>query len=160
MLKTSPHKVMADNAGALESHRNRETGTVVTVYDAEQAGLDYEDGEYATVCEDHGAICNHASKHRARLWAASPDGLVRGLSQLVRGQAHMNHKPGYNCNALNQYLVTGGVACGDCGASSVPLADPADYCTETCADGKPCPLPRDEGRDLCWVHRIQNGSTK
>ena len=55
-----------DLAGLIESKRRRATGTVVSIYRAEEADLDPEGGPYVTVCEDHGTICNHETLTLAR----------------------------------------------------------------------------------------------
>lgn len=56
-------------AGVIESRNRRATGTVVTIYRAADAGLDSAGGDWATVCEDHGAICNHETLAMARAHA-------------------------------------------------------------------------------------------
>lgn len=53
-------------AGCVVQRRSRRTGTLVGLYAAEQAGLDPAGGSWATVCEDHGAIANHATLNLAR----------------------------------------------------------------------------------------------
>jgi len=65
-------------AGLIESKVRRATGTTVSVYDAEAAGLDTDAGPVATVCEDHGAIVNHLTKTLARHHAVRPDGWCYG----------------------------------------------------------------------------------
>lgn len=46
-------------AGCVVQRRCRETGRLVGLYNAEQAGIDSEPGPWATVCEAHGSIANH-----------------------------------------------------------------------------------------------------
>lgn len=53
-------------AGCVVQRRSRRTGMLVSLYAAEQAGLDPAGGPWATVCEDHGAIANHATLDLAR----------------------------------------------------------------------------------------------
>lgn len=53
-------------AGCVVQRRSRRTGTLVSLYAAEQADLDPAGGPWATVCEDHGAIANHATLDLAR----------------------------------------------------------------------------------------------
>jgi hypothetical protein len=45
-------------AGLKHRARNRESGTVTSVYDAEVQGMDPESGKYAVVCEDHSTCVN------------------------------------------------------------------------------------------------------
>lgn len=61
--------------GLVEQRKNRLTGTVVSLYRAEQAGLDDDDGAspWATVCEEHSAIVTHQSLKLARGHLACPD---------------------------------------------------------------------------------------
>lgn len=61
-------------AGCVEQRRVRQTGTLVGVYHAEQAGLDPTAGAWATSCEAHGSILAHASLNLARSHAADPCG--------------------------------------------------------------------------------------
>lgn len=58
-------------AGLLQSRRNRASGTIVSVYNTDEAGLD--GGSYSTVCEEHGAICTHDTLKLARWHASMPD---------------------------------------------------------------------------------------
>ena len=59
--------------GLVESKKRRASGTVVSVYNAEEADLDTEGGPFATVCEDHGSVCNHATLTLARRHAVVPE---------------------------------------------------------------------------------------
>lgn len=55
------------------------------------------------------------------------------------------------CSAWDLILVTGGLQCGNCLASTVPAL--ADRCSELAID-QPCPLRAgDDG--ICWIHREQ-----
>ena len=57
----------------VEAKRRRRTGRVVSIYRAEEEGLDPAGGPYATVCEDHGTICNHRTLAAARAHAPHAD---------------------------------------------------------------------------------------
>lgn len=67
-----PLTILRDNAGARMSRVCRATRTTVTLYNAEEANLDTEDGKWATVCEDHGSIASHRSFKTAVSWLPSP----------------------------------------------------------------------------------------
>ena len=45
-------------AGVKFQTTQRETGTLVTVYDADVQGMDPDAGKYAVICEDHGYLVN------------------------------------------------------------------------------------------------------
>jgi hypothetical protein len=53
-----PLEILRDNAGARESRRNAQTGTVVTLYDGREAGMDTSSGRWYVFCEDHGQMLN------------------------------------------------------------------------------------------------------
>lgn len=61
-------------AGCVQRHRARQTGTLVGVYHAEQAGLDPDGGPWVTVCEDHGSVINHETLAQAKSHATDPEG--------------------------------------------------------------------------------------
>jgi hypothetical protein len=61
------------HSGELERRQNRITGTVVSVYDAEQGGFDPEGGKYAVVCEQHSTIVNVGTLRLATQTLAFPD---------------------------------------------------------------------------------------
>lgn len=65
-----------DFAGCVSIKRSRQTGTLVGVYNAEQAGLDNDDGRapWSTVCEKHGTIICHSTLSLAKGHAADPKG--------------------------------------------------------------------------------------
>lgn len=64
-------------AGCVEQRKSRETGLLVGLYHAEQAGMDPAAGAWATVCEAHGHLVSHG---------AGPGPLSPGESvRLVRG---------------------------------------------------------------------------
>ena len=64
----------------------------------------------------------------------------------------LEHPPKQGCSAWDLILVTGGIACGNCGASSVPKHE-GHSCAASATDG-PCPLIAKDGDELCWIHRI------
>lgn len=51
----------------------RATGTLVALYDGEQAGMDTFAGRWQTVCEDHGAVISHRTRRIAEAWLSHPD---------------------------------------------------------------------------------------
>ena len=59
--------------GCVQLRRAKSTGTLVGVYNCDQADLDTDDGSWATVCEEHGSICNHDTLKLARDHASAPD---------------------------------------------------------------------------------------
>ncbi len=59
-------------AGCVQKTRSRKTGTMVGVYNAEQAGLDTEGGPWAVICEEHDSVVNFPSITTARSWAPTP----------------------------------------------------------------------------------------
>lgn len=59
-------------AGCRQLRRCRSTGTMVGVYEAEEAHLDPAGGRWVTVCEDHGYVCNHETLALARWHASEP----------------------------------------------------------------------------------------
>ena len=65
----------------------------------------------------------------------------------------MKHDPNAGCTAQDQILVTGGIACGKCGASSLPRLPDDYWCADVDIGGQPCPLPRGEVGEYCWIHR-------
>jgi len=79
------------NAGQRGSFVNRETGSLVSVYNAAEADLDTDGGAWAVVCEDHSSILNTSTARLAfshgrdpRAWCegcreSEPNGLVRRI---------------------------------------------------------------------------------
>ena len=63
-------------AGLVRRTRSRITGTEVGLYNAEQAGMDSDEGRnpWATVCEVHHNVCAHPTFQLARSHAADPTG--------------------------------------------------------------------------------------
>jgi hypothetical protein len=63
----------ADAARGLVDRRlNRQTGTLVSIYLADEAGIDTDGVKYAVVCEEHGAILAVSNLKLARYDMASP----------------------------------------------------------------------------------------
>lgn len=58
-------------AGLRVTRLNKYTGSWLSLYNAEEAGLDSSDGKWTTVCEAHGTICNHKTFDIARLHLSS-----------------------------------------------------------------------------------------
>jgi hypothetical protein len=44
--------------GLRSQHKNRQTGTIVSVVDGIAAGYDTSGGRWQVICEDHGCICS------------------------------------------------------------------------------------------------------
>lgn len=60
-------------AGCVVQRVSRETGALVGLYHADQAGLDSDPANpWATVCEAHSNMVTHASLRLARLSLAAP----------------------------------------------------------------------------------------
>jgi hypothetical protein len=58
--------------GCVMQRRSRDTGALIGLYNAAQAGMNDDNGAWATVCEDHGTVVNHARLADARAWMAEP----------------------------------------------------------------------------------------
>lgn len=70
-------------SSAVQSRRNRETGTTVIVFDLDAPGapLDRDDGfgntcewRWMTLCDDHGRLCTHPTRELAVSHASLPSG--------------------------------------------------------------------------------------
>jgi hypothetical protein len=61
------------DAGEVQRRRCQVTGTIVSIYHAATAGLDPAGGPWATICQDHGTICNHRTLDLARAHATTPE---------------------------------------------------------------------------------------
>jgi hypothetical protein len=75
---------MRDHAGLIETKVRRATGLRVSIYLAEEAGLDPESGRYSTVCEEHATLVNHETLRDARGWAADPAGWCEDCRDLAQ----------------------------------------------------------------------------
>jgi len=71
-----PRRILAENDGAIQSRRNRMTGTTVTVYRNDAQGLDDCDGTcpYSAVCEHHAGVVAVETIEAGRWAAAHPEG--------------------------------------------------------------------------------------
>lgn len=56
-------------AGLIQRRKSQAFGVVVSIYKAEEAGLDPCGGPYVTVCDAHGSLCNHETLREARAHA-------------------------------------------------------------------------------------------
>lgn len=61
-----------DYAGCVSLRHNRQTGTEIGVYNADQAGYDPAGGPWAVVCHSHNWILNVHSLEMARYCASHP----------------------------------------------------------------------------------------
>lgn len=61
-------------AGCVVQRKSRETGLLVGLYHAGQAGMDPEAGAWVTVCEKHGQLVNHETLALARYHLVNPMG--------------------------------------------------------------------------------------
>lgn len=61
-------------SGLVERRKTRQTGTVVEIYRADQAGLDVGKASWAVVCAAHGSILGCASLSLAKDQASDPNG--------------------------------------------------------------------------------------
>ena len=69
-----PVRAVSTVDGLVRLSRARSTGTEVGLYRAAEAGLDPEGGPWATVCEAHSAVVNHATRRDAQGWMSQPEG--------------------------------------------------------------------------------------
>lgn len=60
-------------AGLRQTRKARSTGTDVSIYDGEPAGMDTDSGRWQLVCETHATVCSVASFAIARSLAAAPE---------------------------------------------------------------------------------------
>lgn len=72
---------MAGRAGCLQLRKAQSTGTLVGIYNSDQAGLNTESGTWSVVCEEHGAILGCEKQGDARAQAADPQGWCEGCRQ-------------------------------------------------------------------------------
>ena len=73
-MKKQPKTYRAHGfAGCVQKTKNRKTGHMVGVYNAEQAGFDQDGGPWAVICEKHDFLVNFTTLKMARSWASSPD---------------------------------------------------------------------------------------
>lgn len=110
-MRKTPKYIKANYAGVLQARRSRATGTVVTIYLAEEAGLDPAGGDYVTVCEDHGTLCNHQSLTLARAHAP----YVEWCEECQGAEDALEH-----CAICDTTIVTAEL-CGDCAVGNNPF---------------------------------------
>jgi hypothetical protein len=85
----TPREIMERNAGAVRSSCARSTGTVVTLYRTDEAGLGTNEGPddaptpWATVCETHSTIVCHMTRRAAESWLAAPEGFCDDCRELL-----------------------------------------------------------------------------
>jgi len=60
--------------GLVATHKSRQTGRQVSVYDGKLSGDDIEGGRWQTVCEDHATIISHFTRQLAIWHSADPLG--------------------------------------------------------------------------------------
>lgn len=70
-------------AGCVVQRKNRITGSLVGLYQADQAGMDPEAGLWSTVCEVHSSCVNHRSLALAKSHLADPTGWCEECRELV-----------------------------------------------------------------------------
>lgn len=63
-----------DLAGCVVQRKSKESGLLVGLYNADQAGMDASAGPWSTVCEPHGQILNHETLKLANWHLANPTG--------------------------------------------------------------------------------------
>jgi hypothetical protein len=104
-------------AGCVQLRRARSTGTLVGVYDGEQAGLDTDDGAspWSTVCEEHSTCVSHRTLALARDHAAAPEGWCEDC--VPRRQERV---PCDVCKGAGTCML-----CDDNGTVPAPREDPA-----------------------------------
>ena len=61
-----------NHKGLVESKVRRQTGQRVSIYRADEAGMDPNGGPWVTLCEEHGCLVNHEKLAFARAWATCP----------------------------------------------------------------------------------------
>lgn len=57
-------------SGAIQERRNRQTGTLIEVYD--RGSDDDSGGRWETICVDHGTVCSHETRALALRFAPTP----------------------------------------------------------------------------------------
>lgn len=68
---TGPRGGRADEYGAVARRRVRSTGTTVSLF---APGAQAMIGEgWMTVCEEHGGVCSHETRHDGEAWLAHPE---------------------------------------------------------------------------------------
>lgn len=70
------------------SHRNKHTGTIISIYDAEHgdSDLDSEGGRWVTLCETHGMLVNHTNLRLAQEFVHAPWEWCEECNAMVNSQ--------------------------------------------------------------------------
>lgn len=63
---------LPNEAGIRYQSRSRSSGTLITIYLANEQGIDVGDQKYAVVCRDHGSILGVSTLAEAHSWLAMP----------------------------------------------------------------------------------------
>ena len=62
-----------ERAGCIALRRAQQTGRMVGVYRADEAGMESDPASpWATVCEEHNTLVCHSTRRLALSWAAEP----------------------------------------------------------------------------------------
>lgn len=77
--------------GCVSQHKNRTTGTVIAIYNAEQAQFDTSSKWY-TSCEDHNILYGHDSLAIARAHASYPEWCELCQELINKSESHKTHK--------------------------------------------------------------------
>lgn len=67
----------------IQTKRNRQTGTRITIGRAEELAVDTDAGPWATICEDHSIIMNHRTRTLAGAHAADPAGWCESCREVL-----------------------------------------------------------------------------
>lgn len=70
-------------AGWVTTRRNRALGVRVTLFRADEAGLDPAGGPWAVVCDAHGTLSSHQTRHLAESFLAAPWDWCQGCRELL-----------------------------------------------------------------------------
>lgn len=71
--------------GCVVQRRNRQTGTLISIYHNGQAKFDDMGGAWSTLCEEHGSICAHATLALARHFGGRPGVWCENCRKLTEG---------------------------------------------------------------------------
>ena len=70
----------------VQERRNRESGTVVLIWDNRDGSFDESDSnDWFTQCEEHSFTCSHPTLQLAREWATEPSMWCDGCQAIVDG---------------------------------------------------------------------------
>jgi hypothetical protein len=69
------HPETANNVGLIVTRKCHKTGTLVSLYRSNEAGMESDpDLPYSTVCETHATLVCHETQALARIHLSHPDG--------------------------------------------------------------------------------------